>query len=128
MNTMGVLATEHVQSALSFFMLIFMKYRIFTSIELSLPGAHAIPINLQRLALVLDSILTQCSSEQAPEVATLREKLSSGSTADFRNLDPLELSNLASYLAILATELARKAPEPAAHEDMIPDAPEDGSL
>ena len=47
---------------------------------------------------------------------------------DFRDLDPAELSTLASYLAILATELARKAPEPAAHEDMIPDAPEDGSL
>ena len=80
------------------------------------------------MALVLDSILTQCSSEQAPEIAALREKLSSGSTADFRNLDPLELSNLASYLAIVATELARKATGPAAHEVMVPDDPEDGGM
>ena len=54
--------------------------------------------------------------------------MSSGSTADFRDLDPLELSNLASYLAILATELARKATVPAAHEVDVPDDSETGSM
>ena len=81
----------------------------------------AIPISLQRMALALDSILTQCSSEHTPEIDALRAKLSSGSTADFRDLDPLELSNLASYLAILATELARKATASVAHEVGVPE-------
>ena len=87
-----------------------------------------IPVNLLQMALVLDSILTQCSSDHAPEIEALRAKMSSGSTADFRDLDPLELSNLASYLAILATDLARKATVPAAHEVDVPDDSETGSM
>ena len=84
-------------------------------------------MKLMQMALVLDSILTRCPSEHATEIAALREKLSSGTTSDFRNLDASELSTLAIYLVILSTELARTASQTEAHEIVVPEDSE-GSM
>ena len=93
------------------------------------PASHEgppIPVNLLQMALVLDSILAQSPPEDANAITALRSKLSSGTTSDSRDLDYGELGQLAAYLAILSTELARRASPSQAHEIIVPDESDSG--
>ena len=61
----------------------------------------------------------------APEIANLRQRMSSGTISDFSSVDHNELSTLANVLAITAHQLSRQA-APAAHEIQIPEDSDTG--
>ena len=85
------------------------------------------PLHLVQMAWVLDSMLSQVDPAQHPEVAHLRQRLTSGSIRDFSSLNFQELTNLGTVLALTAHQLARQAEQgPAAHEVALPPASDEG--
>ena len=77
-----------------------------------------IPRVIMQLALVLDSILaTQPPTDAAPLCALQQGGYTTGTTADFSDLNPQDLSLLSGHVAIVSHELARRAAEIQATED-----------
>ena len=90
-------------------------------------GHLPIPIHLVQMAWVLDSMLSQVDPAQHPEVAHLRQRLTSGSIRDFSSLNFQELTDLGTVLALTAHQLARQAEQgAAAHEVALPSASDEG--
>ena len=80
----------------------------------TLPGpgpsdALRIPRPIMQLALVLDSILAQEPPADPASLRILRENAATGTTADFRDLEPRDLIFLSGHLAILSNRLAQQA-------------------
>ena len=61
-----------------------------------------------QLAWVLDSILASEPPEDPTSLRALQEAIATGTTADFRDLEPHDLSLLSGHLAILSHRLAQQ--------------------